>query len=131
MQDINNTTSNCESRYVVQGDWKLIDHLNDTSFVKRYNGRYTGRPGNEAGKAELYNLAADIGEEKDLSDEKNGRVADLRGKLKRWHSSVTARMPIINPHYNEKRAPEWWSLRNGQPIDSEARKRFPQTEKDL
>ena len=96
-----------------EGEWKLIEYLDNT------------------GEAELYNLAADIGEEKDLSDEKNGRVANLRGKLKRWHSSVTARMPIINPHYNEKRAPEWWSLRNGQPIDSEARKRFPQTEKDL
>jgi hypothetical protein len=66
-----------------------------------------------------------------LAEEKKGRVADLQGKLKRWHSRVTARMPIINPHYDEKRAPEWWSLRNAQPINSGARKRFPQTEKDL
>ena len=96
-----------------EGEWKLIEYLDNT------------------GEAELYNLAADIGEEKDLSKEKKGRVADLRGKLRRWHSQVIARMPIINPHHDESRAHEWWSLRNGQPIDSEARKRFPQTEKDL
>ena len=96
-----------------EGEWKLIEYLDNT------------------GEAELYNLAADVGEEKDLSEEKKGRVADLRGKLRRWHSRVIARMPIINPHYDEERAHEWWSLRNGQSVDSDGRKRFPPTEKDL
>ncbi|MCG8600837.1 MAG: sulfatase [Verrucomicrobiales bacterium] len=96
-----------------EGEWKLIEYLDRT------------------GEVELFHLASDPGEAKDLSEEKKGRVADLKGKLKRWQTRVTARMPIPNPHFNEERAGEWWSLRNGQPVDSDGRKRFPPTEKDL
>ena len=84
IQDVNNTTSNCESRYIVQGDWKLIDHINDTSFAKRYNGRYTGRPGNEAGKAELYNLAKDPHEKTNLADKHPEKIKALRKSLDAW-----------------------------------------------
>jgi len=38
-------------------------------------------------------------------------------------------MPYPNPHYDEKRAGEWWRMRTGQPVDSGGRKRFPPTEK--
>ncbi|MEM1441034.1 MAG: sulfatase [Verrucomicrobiota bacterium] len=96
-----------------EGDWKLLQYLDDT------------------GEVELYQLSADIGEANDLSGEKAGRVADLKKKLMAWQQEVSARMPIKNPHYNEERAPEWWSLRNGEPVDSDGRKRFPPTEKDL
>ncbi len=96
-----------------EGDWKLLQYLDNT------------------GEVELYFLADDIGETNDLSKEKAGRVADLKKKLTAWQQEVIARMPVPNPHFDEKRAPEWWSLRNGQPVDSAGRKRFPPTEKDL
>ncbi len=96
-----------------EGDWKLLQYLDNT------------------GEVELYFLADDLGETNDLSKEKAGRVADLKKKLQAWQQSVIARMPVKNPHFDESRAPEWWSLRNGEPVDSEGRKRFPPTEKDL
>lgn len=96
-----------------EGEWKLIQYLDKT------------------GQVELFNLAQDLGETKDLSKEKAGRVADLKKKLQAWQTDVSARMPIINPHYDESRAGEWWSLRSGEPVDSASRKRFPPTEKDM
>lgn len=96
-----------------EGDWKLLQYLDNT------------------GEMELYFLKDDIGESNDLSKEKAGRVADLKKKLQAWQESVIARMPIPNPMFDESRAPEWWSLRNGEPVDSAGRKRFPPTEKDL
>jgi hypothetical protein len=75
--------------------------------------------------------ADDLGETKNLAAEKTGRTADLKQKLAAWRQRVIARMPIPNPHYNESRSGEWWSMHTGKPIDSDSRKRFPPTEKDL
>ena len=94
-------------------DWKLIEYLDGTKDV------------------ELYHLANDIGETKNLAKEKAGRVADLKKKLAVWRQQVIARMPIPNPHYDPDRAGEWWSMRSGAPVDSKSRKRFPATEKEL
>ena len=65
-------------------DWKLIDHINETTFEKRYNGRYTGRPGNQKGAPELYNLAKDPTEKKNLATGHPEKVADLRKALDAW-----------------------------------------------
>ena len=94
-------------------DWKLIQYLDGT------------------GDIEIYHLAKDIGEEKNLIKERQGKVNDLKKKLDAWRTEVIARMPIPNPSYDPARAHEWWSMRNGKPVDSDSRKRFPQTEKDL
>lgn len=94
-------------------EWKLIEYLDGS------------------GDLELYHLAADLGEQKNLAEEKQGRVADLRRKLAQWRHEVSARMPIPNPSYDPARADQWWSMRNGKPVDSDSRKRFPPTEKDL
>ena len=94
-------------------DWKLIEYLDGT------------------GDIELYQITNDIGETKNLASEKKGRVADLKQKLNAWRQEVSARMPIPNPSYDPERAPEWWNTRNGKPVDSDRRKRFPPTEKDL
>jgi uncharacterized sulfatase len=94
-------------------DWKLIEYLDGT------------------GDVELYHLKNDLGETKNVAAERKGKVADLKGKLVNWRNRVAAAMPIPNPSYDPKRAPEWWSRRTGKPTDSNARKRFPQSEKDL
>ncbi|QDT29228.1 Arylsulfatase [Gimesia panareensis] len=94
-------------------DWKLIEYLDGT------------------GDIELYQISADIGEKNNLASEKKGRVADLKQKLNAWRHSVSARMPLPNPCYNPEKAHEWWNTRSGKPVDSDNRKRFPPTEKDL
>ena len=94
-------------------DWKLIEYIDGT------------------GDIELYNLAEDLGESRNLSREKPGRTADLKRKLAKWRTEVIARMPISNPNFDPDRAEEWWSVRTGEIIDSDRRKRFPSTEKDV
>ncbi|MEM0970631.1 MAG: sulfatase/phosphatase domain-containing protein, partial [Verrucomicrobiota bacterium] len=94
-------------------EWKLIQYLDGT------------------GDVEIYHLANDLGETKNLKAERSGRIADLTKKLSAWRAEVSARMPIPNPSYDSDRALEWWSMRTGKPIDSASRKRFPQTEKEL
>jgi arylsulfatase A len=101
------------SSSIREREWKLIEYLDGT------------------GDVELYNLANDLGETTNLAVEKNGRMVDLKQKLGKWRSQVIARMPIVNPQYNEERAGEWWNLRTGKPVNSDSRKRFPPTEKDL
>lgn len=98
---------------VREREWKLIEYLDGT------------------GDVELYNIAADIGETKNLADEKKGRVADLKRKLHQWRDTVGAAMPIPNPSYDPERADQWWSTGTNKPIDSQSRRRFPPTEKDL
>lgn len=93
-------------------DWKLIQYLDGTSDL------------------ELYNLNADLGESRNLSQMFPGRAADLAKKLAQWRSTVGARIPITNPSYNPKLAEQWWSMRTGKPVDSDSRKRFPPTELD-
>ncbi len=92
------------------GRWKLIEFLDFT------------------GDVELYDLQADIGESKNLVEERKGLVAMLRTKLRDWRWEAGARMPIRNPSYDPARAHEWWSRGKGEPIDSAGRKPFPRTE---
>ena len=63
-----------------EGDWKLIEHYED-------------------GRAELFNLAADVGETTDLSMKEPARTADLRGKLAAWRQSVAAQENTPNPDF--------------------------------
>ncbi len=63
------------------GDWKLIEWF-------------------ETGRLELYNLAADIGESKDLSESNRDRLAELHKAMKEWRSKVNAPIPTTpNPRY--------------------------------
>lgn len=67
------------------GDWKLIEF-------------YEGQP------VELYNLAADLGEEHNLAAAEPARVARLRQMLAEWRVTVAAQMPTANPNYDPARA---------------------------
>lgn len=94
-------------------DWKLIEYLDGS------------------GDTELYRLAVDGGETKNLVNEQKKRAANLQAKLAKWRMEVIARMPIPNPNHDPKRAGEWWSMHTGKPVPSDNRRRFPATEKAL
>ena len=62
------------------GDWKLIEAF-------------------ETGKLSLYNLAEDIGETKDLSEQEPDKLAELHRMLKAWRGEVDADPMTPNPEY--------------------------------
>jgi arylsulfatase A-like enzyme len=64
-----------------EGDYKLIEVF-------------------ETGKKELYNLKQDIGETKDLSEEKPELVEKLSKMLEDWRTSSGSQMATLNPDYN-------------------------------
>jgi len=64
-----------------EGDWKLIEFLEDMSV-------------------ELYNLKLDIGETKDLAATMPDKVNALRKKLHDWRDQVGAQMLTPNPKYD-------------------------------
>lgn len=68
------------SDVVRAGDWKLIEAL-------------------ETGQRSLYNLAADIGETKDLSENEPAKVAQLYDKLEAWRKEVGADPMRPNPQF--------------------------------
>ena len=72
------------SSIIRQGDWKLIHYWED-------------------GRNELYNLAADVGEQHDLAVIETNRAADLWSQLQVWLKSTGAKMPRPNPDYQ----PAW------------------------
>ena len=64
-----------------RGDWKLIEWLED-------------------GSLELFDVARDIGETRELSRAHPERAATLHAELKAWRTQVGARMPQPNPNYD-------------------------------
>ena len=59
------------------GDWKLIEFY-------------------EFGDAELYNLATDPGELKNLATQERDRLDDIRRQLRQWQENLHAKMPQSN-----------------------------------
>jgi arylsulfatase A-like enzyme len=59
------------------GDWKLMEFLED-------------------GRLELYNLSEDIGETKNLTQERPDKVRELHDRLIAWRAEVNAPMPTKN-----------------------------------
>jgi arylsulfatase A-like enzyme len=51
----------------------------------------------EGGRVELFDLAADEGEQRDLAAERPERAAELRSRLEAWRREVGAAMPTPNP----------------------------------
>ncbi len=64
-----------------EGDWKLIEQFEDGSF-------------------ELYNLAADVAETRNLAADEPQRVEKMAAALRTWRARVGARMPTPNPEFN-------------------------------
>jgi len=72
---------------VRQADWKLIEFFED-------------------GRIELYNLADDIGESRELSGSMPDKAHDLHQLLRAWRASVGATVPAEpNPLYQEGEKP--------------------------
>ncbi|MDB4375534.1 sulfatase, partial [bacterium] len=55
------------------GDWKLIEHF-------------------DTGKSQLYSLANDPSEKKNIASENPSKVAELKAKLSSWRNEVGAKM---------------------------------------
>jgi len=80
------------SSIITEDDWKLIYYHED-------------------GRNELYHIARDIGEQKDLSSSEPGRVKALRAKLDAWLKETGAKMPEKDTEFNsEKREARWKSI---------------------
>lgn len=68
------------SSIIRSGDWKMIHYWED-------------------GRDELYNLAADIGEQNDLAQTESEKTKHLRAKLDKWLNDVGAVMPQPDPRW--------------------------------
>lgn len=67
---------------IQSGDWKLMEFLED-------------------GKLELYNLASDVGEQKNLAATHPDKVNELQSRLKAWREEIKAPMPAKNASPSE------------------------------
>jgi uncharacterized sulfatase len=66
--------TNTPSSAVRRGNWKLIEYYEDD-------------------RVELYNLAEDLGETRDLAETETGRTAEMRTELREWLKQVDAQFP--------------------------------------
>ena len=71
-----------------QGPYSII-RAGDLKLIGRY----------EESRAELYDLAADLGEQNNLAEERPDVVRALGGKLDNWLQAVRAELPKPNPDY--------------------------------
>ena len=62
------------------GDWRLVHFYSDD-------------------RVELYNLADDIGESTDLSEDMPDKADQLLSKLEAWRTEVSAQHPVENPNF--------------------------------
>jgi len=67
------------------GDWKAIETHHDR-------------------RIQLFNLAEDIGERKDLAKAEPAKAKEMQRMMQYWRQQVGAQMPTYNPNYN-RRAP--------------------------
>jgi arylsulfatase A-like enzyme len=73
------------SAAIRRGDWKLIEWQEDR-------------------RVELFNLAQDLGEKRDLAAQEPQRVAQLRDQLHAWQKQVGAQFPTRNANYDPDKA---------------------------
>ena len=83
MFDINDRTANMESRYIVQGDWKLLLH-DPANYGLPYAGKTAAHPSNPNGKPELYNLKLDPHEKQNLAEQDPQKIEEMTKVLDAW-----------------------------------------------
>jgi arylsulfatase A-like enzyme len=84
------------SAAIRRSDWKLIEWFEDN-------------------RVELYDLAADIGEQTNLAAKEPQRVAQLREELHTWQKAVGAKFPTPNPNYDASQPSGRAAKRNPNP----------------
>jgi arylsulfatase A-like enzyme len=72
---------------VRMGNWKLIEY---------YETTLTG----QGAPTELFNLADDPGETRNLAEKDPKRIAVMKARLADWRKAVGAQMPTVNPNYD-------------------------------
>ena len=77
----NDHPSSVPSSVIRKGDWKLIETFDPEG-------------------TELYNLAHDLSESKDLAVTETAKLAELRRELDAWRKQVGAEMMHLNPDYD-------------------------------
>lgn len=82
----NEHPSSVPSSVIRKGDWKLIQTFDPEGI-------------------ELYNLADDLSETKNLAETQKAKVDELRRELDTWRKDVGAEMMKPNPDYDPKAAP--------------------------
>ena len=94
-----------------RGDWKLIryfgDFLDTTGQVPEHDRPY-GRLVVGA-RTELYHLAADPAERRNLAATEPARVKELSAALDAFLAETKARLPQPNPSF-QPNDPDWWRL---------------------
>jgi arylsulfatase A-like enzyme len=91
-----------ERRAIRMGDWKLLLNANDKDAEDAKETREGGR------KVELFNLANDIGEKKNLAAEQPDKAKELRAKLEALMSTAVASGAVadnagVQPKRNKKK----------------------------
>lgn len=71
------------------------------------------------GDLELYDLSQDIGETKNLAQEKPAETKRLYDMLETWRVEVDAGKVVLNPKYDPRRAGQWWSRRTKEPLGTQ------------
>lgn len=105
-----------------KGDWKLIhwfgDYLNPSGFTPDQTpyGKLVLGP-----RTELYHLADDPGETRDLAAAHPEKTKELRAALEAWWKDTGAGFPTKNPGFDEAR---WW-LTNDQAAGKKAKNAAP------
>lgn len=84
------------------GDWKLIEFYED-------------------GRLELFHLAADPGETRNLVQAEPRRAARLHAMLKQWLTQVNASMPTPNPAYDPSKPSPLTGLEPPTPAEGKSR----------
>lgn len=65
-----------------RGDLKLVEHFENDAV-------------------ELYDLAADLGEKKNLAEQRSAEASQLHSALAAWRKQIAAQLPEPNPDWNE------------------------------
>ncbi len=86
-------TENVAGTSVRDGDWKLFRYFNDGP--------------EQEDRFELYNLADDIGETKNLASSEPERVKRMDAMIDEHHADIGALVPFANPNYGRDLGAGW------------------------
>ncbi len=99
------------SSTVRDGDWKLIYYYEDQ-------------------RMELYNLAEDLSEERDLAADNPSKVAKMKASLDRYLKGCDAKYPEVDNHYTEEERAAWRAKRMTMLKNQQERSRKAQLKAD-